>query len=74
MTDWGGANSKFLGLLYVGTAQSNGIETVCHQKNLSNDVKYITHMQSVQAKMEMYTKMKKKRRPCKHNMVYSKMN
>ena len=25
--------------------RSNGIETVCHQKNPSNDVKYITHMQ-----------------------------
>ena len=38
--------------------RSNGIETICHQKNLSNDVKYITHMQSVLAtKMEMYTKM-----------------
>ena len=29
------------------TIRSNGIETVCHQKNPSNDVKYITHMQSV---------------------------
>ena len=29
--------------------RSNDIETVCHQKNQSNDVKYITHMQSVLA-------------------------
>ena len=30
--------------------RSNVIETVCHQKNPSNDVKYITHMQNVLAK------------------------
>ena len=37
--------------------RSKGIETICHQSNPSNDVKYITHMQSVLAKkkMEMYT-------------------
>ena len=39
--------------------RSNGIETVCHQTNPSNDVKHITHMQSVLAKiMEMYTHKK----------------
>ena len=27
--------------------RSNGIEAICHQNNPSNDVKYITHMQSV---------------------------
>ena len=36
VTDWGGANSRFLGLVSVGAARSNGIETVCHQKNPSN--------------------------------------
>ena len=61
MTDWRGANSRFLGLVFVGAARSldqNGIEIVCHKKNPSNDVKYITHMQSVLAKkkMEMYQK------------------
>ena len=30
--------------------RSNGIKTVCHQKNPSNDVKHITHMQSVLVK------------------------
>ena len=32
--------------------RSNGIETVCNQKNPSNNVKYITHMQSVQKKIK----------------------
>ena len=39
--------------------RSNGIETVCHQKNLSNDVKYITHMQRVLAKNGNVQNMKK---------------
>ena len=30
--------------------RSNGIETVCHHNNPSNDVKHITHMQSVLVK------------------------
>ena len=30
--------------------RSNGIETVCHQKNPSNDVKYITQMKSILVK------------------------
>ena len=37
--DWGGANSRFLGLVSVWAARSfdqNGMETVCHQKNPSN--------------------------------------
>ena len=62
MTDWGGANSRLLGLVSVGAARSlDQTASKCHQKNPSNDVKYITHMQSVFAgkKMEMYTKMKK---------------
>ena len=45
VTDWGGANSRFLGLVFVGSTiiRSNGIETVGHPKNPSNDVKYRTH-------------------------------
>ena len=37
--DWGGANSRLLGLVSVWGStiiRSNGIETVCHQKNPSN--------------------------------------
>ena len=47
--------------------RSNGIETICHQKNPSNDVKYITHMQSVLAgkKLEMHTKKGKRENPVK---------
>ena len=30
--------------------RSNDIETICHQKNPSNNVKYITHMQIVYLK------------------------
>ena len=59
----GGANSIFLGSVSVGEStiiRSNSIETVYHQKNPSNNVKYITHMQRVPAKkMEMYTKIKR---------------
>ena len=38
VTDWGGANSRFLGLVSGGSTiiRSNGIQTVCHQKNPSN--------------------------------------
>ena len=57
--DWGGANSGFLGFVSVGEARSldqmalrpSVIKRICQI-----DVKYITHMQSVLAKMEMYTK------------------
>ena len=64
MTDWGGANSRFLGLVSVGSTiiRSNGIETACHQKNPSNAVKHITHMQKCTCekeegeKMEIYAK------------------
>ena len=61
VTDCGDANSRFLGLVSCGGStiiRSNDIQTVCHQKNLSNDVKHITHMQSVLAKiMEMDKKL-----------------
>ena len=45
----------------MGAARSldqTALRLVCHQKNPSNDVKYITHMQSVLAKkfIEVYTK------------------
>ena len=59
VTGWRGANSRFLGFVYVGAARSldqNGIETVCIKRIRQIDVKYITHMKSVLAKMEMYTK------------------
>ena len=56
VTDWGGANSRFLGLVYVGTARSLD-QTALRP---SNDVKYIIHMQSVLAKkLEMYTQILK---------------
>ena len=52
VTDWGGANSRFLRFVSVGAAiiRSNGIKTVCHQKNPAIDVKYITHMYRKKAK------------------------
>ena len=61
VTDWGGANSRFLGLVSVGAARSLdqtawGPFVIKIIRQI--DVKYITHMQSVLAKMEMYTKMR----------------
>ena len=50
VTDWGDANSRFMGLVSAGGStiiRSNGIETVYHENNPSTDVKHITHMQSV---------------------------
>ena len=44
--------------------RSNGIETVCHQKNLSNDIKNIKHMQCVLANNGSVQKI-----PCKYNMA-----
>ena len=58
VTDWGGANSKFLGLVSVGTAQSldqTALRPSVIKRICQIDVKYITHMQSVLAK-KMYTK------------------
>ena len=43
--DWGGVNSRFLGLVSVWVAQS-----LDHKRIHKNDIKYITHMQSVLAK------------------------
>ena len=76
VTDWGDANSRFLGLVPVGAARSldqTALRPPVIKKIREIDVKYITHMQSVLAKeMEMYTK---KGRHCKNNMasVRSKM-
>ena len=59
MTDWGGANSRFLGLVSVGEARSLGqtaLRPFVIKRIRQIDVKYITHMQSVLAKMVMYTK------------------
>ena len=51
---------EILGLVSVWGStiiRSNGIRTVFHQKNPSNDVEHIIHMQIILAKiMEMYTK------------------
>ena len=59
VTDWGDANSRFLGLVSVGAARAldqtalrPSVIKIIRQIN----VKYITHMQSVLANMEMYTK------------------
>ena len=57
--DWGGANSRCLGLVSVGAAQSldqTALRLSVIKRICQIDVKYITHMQSVLAKMEMYTK------------------
>ena len=59
VTDWGGANSRFLGLVSVGAARSldqMALRPSVIKRIHQIDVKYITHMQSVLAKMEMYTK------------------
>ena len=59
VTDWGGANSRLLGLVSVGEARSLD-QTALRPSVIKSirqiDVKYITHMQSILAKMEMYTK------------------
>ena len=59
MTDWEGANSRFLRLVSVGAARSfdqTALRPSVNKGIRQIDVKYITHMQSVLAKMEMYTK------------------
>ena len=65
MTDWGGANSRFLGLVSVGPAQSldqTALRPSVIKRIRQIDVKYITHMQSVLAKWKC---VHKKRRHCK---------
>ena len=59
VTDWAGANSRFLGLVSVGAARSldqTALRPSVIKRIRQIDVEYITHMQSVLAKMEMYTK------------------
>ena len=68
VTDWGGANSRLLGLVSVGAARSFD-QTALRPSVIKGirqiDVKYITHMQSVLAKWKCIQKKRKKRRPCK---------
>ena len=49
MTEWGGSNSRFLGLVSVGAAQSLD-QTALRPSVIKSirqiDVKYITHMQN----------------------------
>ena len=59
VTDWGGANLIFLELVSVGAARSldqMALRPSVIKRIHEIEVKYITHMQSVLAKMEMYTK------------------
>ena len=59
VTDWGGANSRLLGLVSVGAARSldqTALIPSVIKRIRQIDVKYITHMQSVLANMGMYTK------------------
>ena len=57
--DWGGANSRFLVSVSVGEARSldqTALRPSVIKRIRQIHVKYITHMHSVLAKMEMYTK------------------
>ena len=59
VTDWGGAKPRFLGLVSVGAALSldqTALRPSVLKRICQIDVKYITHMESVLAKMEMYAK------------------
>ena len=59
VTDWGGTNSIFLGLVSVGEVRSfdqTALRPSVIQRIRQIDVRYITHMQRVLAKMEMYKK------------------
>ena len=63
VTDWGGANSKFLGLVSVGAARSfdqTALRPSVIKRIRQIDVKYITHMQSVLAKWKCIQKRPKK--------------
>ena len=59
VTDWRADNLRFLGLVSVWAALSldqTALRPSVIKRIRQIDVKYITHMQSVLAKMEMYTK------------------
>ena len=67
VTDWVGANSRFLGLVSVESARSldqTALRPSVNKRIRQIDVKYITHMQSVLVKMEY-----EKGRPCKKNGI-----
>ena len=60
--DWGGANSRCLGLVSVGAARSldqTALRPSVIKRIRQIDVKYITHMQSVLAKWKCIQKEKK---------------
>ena len=62
--DWGGANSRFLGLVSVGAARSfdqTALRPSVIKRIRQIDVKYITHMQSVLAKWKCITEKKGKK-------------
>ena len=59
VTDWGGANSRFLGFVSVGAARSfdqTALRPSVIKRIRQIDVKYITHMQSVLAKLKCIQK------------------
>ena len=63
VTDWGGANSRFFGLVSVGAARSldqTSLRPSVIKRIRRNDVKYITHMQRVLVKNGNVHKMEKK--------------
>ena len=59
VTDWGGANSRFLGLVPVGAVRSfdqTALRPSVIKRIRQIDFKYITHMQSVLAKWKCIQK------------------
>ena len=61
--DWGGANSRVLGLVSVWTARSldqTALRPSVIKGIRQNDVKYITYMYLRKLYMEMYTHKKKR--------------
>ena len=63
--DWGGANSRFLGLVSVGAARSfdqMALRPSVIKRIRQIDVKYITHMQSVLAKWKCIQKKEKRKK------------
>ena len=62
--DWGGANSRFLGLVSVGAARSfdqTALRPSVIKRIRQIDVKYITHMQSVLTKWKCIQKKRQKK-------------
>ena len=63
VTDWGGANSRFLGLVSVGASHSldqTALRPSVIKRIRQIDVKYITRMQSVLAKWKCILQIQKK--------------